>query len=460
LFLSIKKTACEPDFMCEETATATTNWVTEVTICPEDEVDDMVPLKNNLFVAPGEHYAYLLTDTNEILQAVILDTIYNFEGSGLEEQRVYGIHFDGMLNPMIGQPRTQTTANGDCFTHSSSDLFLSIKKTACEPDFVCEESATATTNWVTEVTICPEDGADDMIPLKNNLFLTPGDHYAYLLTDTNEILQAVVWDTIYNFEGSGLEEQRIYGVHFERTLMAFIGQHRNQTIADGCHQHSSSDLFLSIKKDACPAYECQESLTATHNWVTEVDICSNDGLTDAVFLQNNLFIPPGTNYTFLLTDANEILQAVVTDTTYNFEGTGEAEQRIYGLNFAGELLPKIGEHRRNTTATECFIHSGDNLFIRINKTAACVTNTFDEALASQVRLFPNPVQDLLNVELPTGFHPERIEVFDLFGSQKLTLPVSNSNIQEINVSQFSAGTYWLRMSNTEHFVTKRIIVTK
>lgn len=427
-------------------------------ICPDDGQADLLSFSNTLNLSTDSNYVYLLTDENDILQEVISQDLFDFEGSGSQTQRLYGLHYNGVLDAPLGANISQATAS-EC--HLLSSNFISITKSGCAQVYECMESATATTNWVTEVEICPEDGNDDLIVLKNNGFIAPGAHYAYLLTDTNEILQAVIWDTLNNFEGSGLEEQRIYGIHFDGTLTAMIGQHRTQTTADACFQHSSSDLFLTIKKGACPVYECQESLTATHDWVTEVDVCSNDGLPDAVFLQNNLFMPPGTNYTFLLTDANEILQKIITDTTYNFEDSGEAEQRVYGLNFAGELLPKIGEHRRNTTASECYIHSGDNLFIRINKTAACaITSTFNQTLANQVRVFPNPVQDLLKVELPQGFNPEQIEVFDLFGSQRLMLRISNNDFLEIDISPFSAGTYLLRMSNAEHFVTKRIVVTK
>ena len=87
-----------------------------------------------------------------------------------------------------------------------------------------------------------------------------------------------------------------------------------------------------------------------------------------------------------------------------------------------------------------------------------MTNTFDKALAGQVRLFPNPVQDLLKVELPQGFKPERIEIFDLYGNQKLALPISNNDFLEINVNRLFTGTYWLRMSDAKHFVTKSILV--
>ena len=52
---------------------------------------------------PGDHYVFLLTDTNEILQEIIIDTVYNFEGTGVEEQRVYGLSYAGELEALKGK---------------------------------------------------------------------------------------------------------------------------------------------------------------------------------------------------------------------------------------------------------------------------------------------------------------------------------------------------------------------
>lgn len=453
-FLTVTKNRCEPDFMCEATLTATTDWARSVEICPTDGQNDIVELRNNKLIEAGDHYAYLITDANEILQKVVRTGFYNFEGSTESEQRVYGIHFDGILNPAIGQNRMMTTATG-CFTHSGSELFLTINKTACVPDFTCASSLTATTDWATSVDICPSDGQDDIVELRNNLFIDPGVNYAYLITDPQGILQEVSTAMTFNFEGSTDEEQRVYGIHYDGTLNPQIGQDRRMTTATGCFEHSGDNLFLTINKTACDdAYECVETLTATHNWVTSIDICANDGEADEIFLQNNLMIAPGENYVFLLTDVNEILQEVITDSIYNFEDTGLEEARIYGLSYAGVLDAKIGENRKMTSASECFIHSGDNLFITIHKTAACnTTSTFDAQLANQIDIYPNPSSGTLNIDYSDlGIQFEQINIFDITG--KRIQEVSQVN----NIYIENPGMYLIQFSNTEVTTTRKILI--
>ena len=444
-------------FMCESSSVSSENNLT-VSICPTDDLPDIVTLSNSLGEPAGDHFAYLITDENQIVQQVITTDTYDFEGTDMTTQRVYGMHYDGTLMPAIGSNRTATTASA-CFKHSSSTTFLQVTKGNCTPAFECLATLTATTDWVTEVDICPTDGEDDLIILKNNLGETPGDHYAYLITDTNQIVQAVVMDTVYNFEGTDTLTQRVYGVSYDSDLMVQIGQIRTATTATGCITHSSSDTYLSITKNAC--FKCEESLTATHAWVTEVDICANDGDDDFVFLQNNINTAPGEHYVFLLTDVNEVLQEVIMDTTYNFEGTGDAEQRVYGLSYAGQLDIKIGENRKNTTASECFTHSGDNLFIRINKTATCAPTALkDEALGTLISFYPNPTSSTLSVQKPNNFVPTQVIITNVLGVTVLNKTLSPTQAIQLDLSTFTAGNYIIKLLDQERFVTRMVQVVK
>jgi len=452
----VTKNACIPAYECMTTVTATTDWATAIDICPSDGVDDVTELRNSLMIEPGDHYAYLITDAAGILQEVSFSNSYNFEGTGIEEQRVYGINFDGTLMPMIGMDRNLTTATG-CYAHSGDDLYLTITKNACVINFECLETVTATTDWATAIDICPSDGAANNIELRNNQSIEAGSHYAYLITDSSEVLQEVVLEGFYDFEGSSLEEQRVYGIHFDGSLMPIIGANRNMTTATGCYTHSGDNLFLTVTKNACvEEFECVESLTATTAWVTEVDICANDDEDDIVFLQNNINTAPGEHYVFLLTDEFEVLQEVIMDTVYNFENTGLAEQRVYGLSYAGDLLPQIGEDRKNTTASDCFIHSGDNLFIRINKTASCVSSTSDLELAKDISIYPNPSTGSMNIDLSkSALEFESVSVYDTTGKLINTTQLNATN-NKLWIE--NPGVYMLQFVNAEVNTVKRVVV--
>jgi hypothetical protein len=359
-----------------------------------------------------------------------------------------------MLNPAIGSPRQNTTASG-CHEHSSATDFISITKDACIPEFECLESLTATTDWVTQIDICPNDGINDRIELRNNLFIPPGDNYAYLITDASEIVQEVVLDSLYNFEGSSLEEQRVYGIHFDGQLLPQIGQARTETTATGCFVHSGGNLFLTITKEACIVEEqCIESLTATTDWATEVNICSNDGVDDLVELRNSAMIQVGENYAYLLTDENEVLQEVVLDTVYNFEGSSGDVRRVYGVSYEGELQAQIGQIRTETIATGCYIHSGSNLFLTVNTTAGCISSTDDDQLANELTVYPNPSSTgIINIDIAEDI--QSIEVYDLNGKLFRAYETTNPQV-EID----TPGLYIIRISTQDFQVSKRIAILR
>ena len=390
-----------------------------------------------------------------MLQEVVLDGSYNFEGSSSMTQRVYGLSYEGQLVPAIGAPRLQTSAS-DCFIHSDANTFLTITKENCSPTYQCVESVTAASGWIVELEICPTDGVDDIVPLANNLFIPPGQNYAYLITDENEIVQEAVLDSLYNFENSGEETQRIYGVNYDGTLDVAIGQHRTQTTATGCFFHSQSNFFLTIFKTGCEE-ECLESGVATENWVLVSDICSTDGTADEIVIKTNIDAVVGEDYAFLITDENQILQEVLLDSIYNFEGTGIAQQRVYGVSYSGNLDPKIGEIRTNTSASDCFIHSSDNLFLTINKTTACATTAVNNPeLTKLIKIFPNPAEDFVTIELPSTFVPEQISVINMLGMEVMSQVVSSSDNIQIDIQNLTTGNYFIRIENKDEVVNQKI----
>ena len=98
-----------------------------------------------------------------------------------------------------------------------------------------------------------------------------------------------------------------------------------------------------------------------------ISICPTDGISDIITFENSLGAPIGPNYVYLLTDENEILEEVISSESYDFESSSMENQRIYGLHYDGTLLPAIGMHRDQSSATECFMHSSADVFVTVTK---------------------------------------------------------------------------------------------
>ncbi|MDD4109116.1 MAG: T9SS type A sorting domain-containing protein [Prolixibacteraceae bacterium] len=77
----------------------------------------------------------------------------------------------------------------------------------------------------------------------------------------------------------------------------------------------------------------------------------------------------------------------------------------------------------------------------------------------EIRVYPNPTSDLLIIEvIQTGNYSFRYELFDITG-RKMAVNKMNSNIEEINMSNFVSGFYLLNVlnSDSEHVKVCKII---
>ncbi len=290
--------------MCFETIVATTNWASEVTLCPNDGLDDIIPLLNTDRIPAGDTYAYIFADDNNLITRIHKEDAYNFEGSSLETENIFGVSYRGTLSYNVGDPITSITSDS-CFILSSMTTFLKVIKENCATQFDCQNTLTATTNWATTVNICPTDGQPDLIPFLNNEFIDPtAGHYAYVITDLQNHIQQVVMESSFDFEDSGLESNRVFGVSYDANLTYIDEGHITTLMADGCAQISdTTELFLTITKEACEI-PVENNLTITgkiiaagRSGIHGVEVSLNQDMTtttnaDGVYTFNNL--GPGT----------------------------------------------------------------------------------------------------------------------------------------------------------------------
>lgn len=236
--------------MCLESLVATTDWVSEVTVCPNDGIADLVELRTNIEVELDENYSFLITDINNKLLEVVDATEYNFEGTSLETQYVFGVFYRGELSFSIGDPINTIMAD-TCALLSSPTVFLTINKTNCVTTFDCIETVTATTNWTDLVDICPTDGIADSIPFINNQAQVAGEHYAYVVTDSIFAIEEVLFQPYFDFESSGLGTQYVLGVSYGGTLNYTLGAQYNTITSDSCLALSDTTRYLTVTKNAC-----------------------------------------------------------------------------------------------------------------------------------------------------------------------------------------------------------------
>jgi hypothetical protein len=99
---------------------------------------------------------------------------------------------------------------------------------------------------------------------------------------------------------------------------------------------------------------------------------------------------------------------------------------------------------------------------RLTEGGPCVTSTQDIDIISSLDLFPNPTTDVLNIEyseLETG--NAELLIIDVNGRtiQQLTLN-QISGKETLDVSNMTAGFYWIQIVNEKGSSSKRFIITE
>ncbi|HLA55888.1 MAG TPA: T9SS type A sorting domain-containing protein [Flavobacterium sp.] len=77
-------------------------------------------------------------------------------------------------------------------------------------------------------------------------------------------------------------------------------------------------------------------------------------------------------------------------------------------------------------------------------------------LSSKISVYPNPVKNVVNVDVPSDILVESAEIYDLTG-RMVKSQNSAAGIQSINVSGLSSGNYILKLKSVQGSVTKKFI---
>jgi len=83
------------------------------------------------------------------------------------------------------------------------------------------------------------------------------------------------------------------------------------------------------------------------------------------------------------------------------------------------------------------------------------TSSTQEALPTTVRIFPNPSQDFINIDLSTLQRVQSIQLLDLQG-RILVDKIDPGNTLQINISELSSGSYFLKIDDFKASLIQKV----
>ncbi len=142
-------------------------------------------------------------------------------------------------------------------------------------------------------------------------------------------------------------------------------------------------------------------------------------------------------------------------TTMTLKQTSD-KQTDYILNGIRKLtFPTTGNMTitKITGSTDNYSLTGIR-YLKFGDTGTSITTIDDK---ESLRLYPNPVVDVLNIEFPIkGNHTYIIELLSIEGKLLYIKQItSTSSFYQVNISQFQQGIYFCRISNSICIVTTK-----
>lgn len=128
-----------------------------------------------------------------------------------------------------------------------------------------------------------------------------------------------------------------------------------------------------------------------------------------------------------------------------------AEQVFIENPVAGQTYTLTVNHKGN------LVNGSQNFALAISGVESALS-TVDMALNNSVRIFPNPVNDKLNIQIDKNLSNVQIKVFDMMG-QTAYLNKFNSlkNTESIDLKHLAPGVYMVYIKSDEGTMTKKII---
>jgi len=86
-----------------------------------------------------------------------------------------------------------------------------------------------------------------------------------------------------------------------------------------------------------------------------------------------------------------------------------------------------------------------------------ITKVADPVLSDKVKIFPNPVSDVLNIDLGE-LNAHTLELYDVLGKRVEYRKIEADRMINLNVNKFEKGIYLLKIQTDQGIVSKRVVV--
>jgi hypothetical protein len=295
---------------------------TEAYTCPGDSMPDIIRFDSS--GVSNSLFTYVITDDNNVILGVPSGDFADFEDAGTGTCRVWGLAYTGNITAMVGDTASAVALTDECF--DLSDNFITVFREQPEGGTVSTEMGMDT------VEVCVGDGVSDVIRFDS---AGVSGQFTYVITDENNVILGVPSMDMADFEDAGGGVCRVWGLAYTGNIIAMVGDTASAVdLSDGCFD--LSDNFIVVNRN-----EIDGGTVSTSDGEDVVFACTSDTLADIIIVDSSG--TAGDNFTYVVTDENNVILAVPGSDTIDLSNAAPGICRIWGLSYVGNIIAAPGD---------------------------------------------------------------------------------------------------------------------
>jgi len=203
----------------------------------------------------------------------------------------------------------------------------------------------------TTATFCVGDGIADILQL--SLTDTLGANQTYVVTDSSGLILNVEAEaSSINFEGAGEGVCLLYSMVFANGVTG---------LSTGLSINDINGCFLLSNAIEVTRTSVIGGMVRLPSSLQDTTVCVGDGMADLLSFTTTSNASP---YVYVVTDTFNVIDTIITGSTFNFENSPEGVCRVWGVSYTGTFIATNGDTIGvSTLSTECADISGNPITV-------------------------------------------------------------------------------------------------
>ncbi len=307
-------------------------------VCPDGLAN--VLSFSNTGVSTGQ-YTYVITNEINTIVAVMPDGDIDFDAFAEDTYRVWGLAYTGNITAVIGDNAAATALTDECYSLSNNYITVTVGT----PD-----GGDLSAGGALEVYSCPGDSEPDVLNFDHTG--TSGVGYALAITDENDKVIAVAIGTEFDFGALTEGIYRVWGISYTGSLTVVEGDDLNSVdLSSECFDLSNNFVLVTHQSP-------EGGAVALAGGATTAYLCPGGAGSSLLFFEHSGSTGPG--FTYIITDENNIIVAIVDGNSINLNNLPEGTYRAWGVAYTGNLIAAIGNDAAvDALSSGCYALSGN-----------------------------------------------------------------------------------------------------